>query len=117
MDESTDISDTAQLAIYVRGVDTNLHVTEELLDLVPMKDTTRGTDLLKAVEEAVEAVGLNWKMLVSVTTDGAPVMRGAQNGLVALLRKKLQRSTEDLYRIHCFVHKKLFVLNMQIWST
>ncbi|XP_047118866.1 general transcription factor II-I repeat domain-containing protein 2-like [Schistocerca piceifrons] len=63
LDESTDISDTAKLAIYVRGVDTNLHVTEELLDLVPMKDTTRGTDLLKAVEEAVES---HWPELENV---------------------------------------------------
>ncbi|KAJ8049127.1 General transcription factor II-I repeat domain-containing protein 2A [Holothuria leucospilota] len=34
--ESTDISDTAQLAIFVRGVNQNFEEVEELLDLRPM---------------------------------------------------------------------------------
>ncbi|CAN7950646.1 unnamed protein product [Ixodes hexagonus] len=42
VDESTDITDNAQCAIFVRGIDKNLNVTEELLDLIPMKGTTTG---------------------------------------------------------------------------
>jgi len=42
LDESTDISDTAQLVIYIRGVDKELNVTEDFLDLVAMTDTTTG---------------------------------------------------------------------------
>jgi hypothetical protein len=33
LDESTDSSDTAQLAIFIRGVDTNFNYVEELLSL------------------------------------------------------------------------------------
>lgn len=33
VDESTDITDTAQLAIFLRGVKTDLSVNEELLDV------------------------------------------------------------------------------------
>ena len=33
---ATYITDTAQLAIYVRGVDDNFEVTEELLTIIPM---------------------------------------------------------------------------------
>ena len=60
LDESTDVSDTAQLAVFIRGIDSKftiycafifrllkLHfsgrrrrITEELLPLVPMKCTT-----------------------------------------------------------------------------
>ncbi|XP_071745257.1 general transcription factor II-I repeat domain-containing protein 2B-like [Lepeophtheirus salmonis] len=42
LDESTDIRDTAQLAVFIRAVDKDFNVTEELLDLNPLKGTTRG---------------------------------------------------------------------------
>ena len=32
VDESTDASDTAQLSVFIRGVDSNLCVTEELFE-------------------------------------------------------------------------------------
>ena len=36
IDESTDITDIAQLAIFIRGVDETLAITEEFLELVPI---------------------------------------------------------------------------------
>lgn len=35
LDESTDKSDTAQLAVFIRLVDSDFNVTEERLDLIP----------------------------------------------------------------------------------
>ena len=43
LDESTDISDTAQLAVFIRGVDLNFNIIEELAYLMPMKGTTTYT--------------------------------------------------------------------------
>ncbi|XP_073672245.1 general transcription factor II-I repeat domain-containing protein 2-like [Paramisgurnus dabryanus] len=40
-DESTDISDTAQLLIFLRGIDEDMNITEELLDLKSIKGQTR----------------------------------------------------------------------------
>ncbi|XP_049940476.1 general transcription factor II-I repeat domain-containing protein 2-like [Schistocerca serialis cubense] len=82
LDESTDINDTAQLAIFLRGVDDDLHVTEELLDMISLKDTVTGADILAAVEMAAEGIGLPWEKLFSVTTDGAPAMCGKAKGLL-----------------------------------
>ncbi|KAI6655717.1 General transcription factor II-I repeat domain-containing protein 2A-like [Oopsacas minuta] len=45
IDESTDVCDTAQLAIFIRGVTKCFEVVEELLDLCPMKGTTTGQDI------------------------------------------------------------------------
>jgi hypothetical protein len=44
LDDSTDsnASDTAQLAIFIRGVDADYKITEELLALRPSKGTTTG---------------------------------------------------------------------------
>jgi hypothetical protein len=38
MDESIDVSDTAQLAVFIRVID--MELTEELAALMPMKGTT-----------------------------------------------------------------------------
>ncbi|XP_075217880.1 general transcription factor II-I repeat domain-containing protein 2-like [Lycorma delicatula] len=51
LDEITDMADTAQLAIFIRGVDVNFKKTEELAALCPLKDTTKSRDLLEAVIE------------------------------------------------------------------
>lgn len=43
------MSDTAQLAVFVRGVSEDYTVIEELLDLRSMKDTTTGQDIYEEV--------------------------------------------------------------------
>lgn len=54
IDESTDITDVAQLAIFIRGVDDTLTVTEEFLELVPMTDTTTAEDIFRSVVRALD---------------------------------------------------------------
>ena len=39
LDESTDIQDTAQVLIYIRGIDGNFKITEELLSMESLKDS------------------------------------------------------------------------------
>ncbi|XP_065674179.1 general transcription factor II-I repeat domain-containing protein 2A-like [Hydra vulgaris] len=51
LDESTDRGDTAQLAIFIRGITSNFEVIEELLDINHMKDTKRGEDILSEVKK------------------------------------------------------------------
>ena len=40
LDESTDLKDTAQLAVFIRGVMPNLDIIEEFVQLLAMNDTT-----------------------------------------------------------------------------
>ena len=61
IDESTDNKDTAQVAIFLRGVDNELYISEELLDLVPLKDRTTGNELFEAVLKTADKFGLEWK--------------------------------------------------------
>ncbi|XP_043259019.1 general transcription factor II-I repeat domain-containing protein 2-like [Colletes gigas] len=90
VDESTDVSDGPLLAIFIRGVDKNLTVTEELLDIFSVKKNTSGEDVFLCVEEVMEQNNLQWDKLVSVATGGAPAMARRHNGFVARLRIKLQ---------------------------
>ena len=50
LDESTYVSDTAQYAVFIRGVCSNLSIAKELLELIPLKDTTTGRDVFGGLE-------------------------------------------------------------------
>lgn len=52
VDESTDVTDTAQLAIFIRGVNSDFVITEELLSVQSMKDATTGQDIYEEVKSA-----------------------------------------------------------------
>ena len=72
LDESTDINDTAQLLIFVRGISENFEITEELLSMESMKDTNIREDIFECVENALHTMQLPWQKMVTVTMDGSP---------------------------------------------
>ena len=45
LDESADISDTAQLVIFIRAVTTDFDIVEEFLDMTNLSYTTTGQDI------------------------------------------------------------------------
>ncbi|XP_016898365.1 general transcription factor II-I repeat domain-containing protein 2-like [Cynoglossus semilaevis] len=108
LDESTDITDTAQLTIYLRGVDSNFEVTEELLTVIPMHGRTTANEISRHLCDAIENAGLPWKRFVGITTDGAPSMTGRKNGLVALVvqRKLEEEGVEEAIALHCIIHQQ-----------
>ncbi|XP_071979042.1 general transcription factor II-I repeat domain-containing protein 2-like [Engystomops pustulosus] len=107
LDETTDITDTAQLAIYVRGVDDNFEVTEELLSLVPMHGQTTAQEIFHQLCDAFQNAGLPWRKFVGITTDGAPSMIGRKKGLVALVnKKKEEEGLEEVIALHCIIHQQ-----------
>lgn len=105
-DESTDATDTAQLLIFLRGVDDNFCCTEELLDMMSLKGTTTGRDIFEAVSEAVEKMGLKWDKLCGVTTDGAPAMTGERKGMASMVCAKVKESGGEAVRMHCIIHQE-----------
>ena len=89
IDESTDTTDTAQLAVFVRGIKENFHILEEFVELIPMKNTTTGADILKALLQCLSAKNLDFSRLVSITIGGVPSMVGKNKGVVSLLQKHM----------------------------
>ena len=59
IDESTDITGIAQLAIFIRGVDASLTVTEEFVDLVPMTGMTNAEEIFGSLVGALDSVGVD----------------------------------------------------------
>lgn len=110
IDESTDLSDTAQLAVFIRGVTKKFEVFEELLALAPMKDTTRGIDIFEALKKTVEEKDLCWKKLSGMCSDGAPAMVGNVQGVNARLTNFLTETnlpTENVIWYHCIIHQSV----------
>ena len=101
IDESTDKTAAAQLTVFVRNINDNFEVTEELLSLESLHSTAKGADLFEKVKSSVNRFNLDWDKLESVCTDGAPAMVGKRSGCVALLEQFLHRR---IFKYHCIIH-------------
>uniref|UniRef100_UPI00358ED13F SCAN domain-containing protein 3-like n=1 Tax=Myxine glutinosa TaxID=7769 RepID=UPI00358ED13F len=107
LDESCDIQDKPQLAIFVRSVSEDCTIKEELLDIVPLKDRTRGIDLKETLTNFVEKANLQLPKLTAISTDGAPAMLGSANGLAGLC--KADERFPDFRTFHCIIHQENLV--------
>ncbi|KAL2083019.1 hypothetical protein ACEWY4_020792 [Coilia grayii] len=108
LDESTDVTDVAQLAIFIRGVDASLNITEEFVSVVPMTDTTTANDVFVCLVGALDNLEVDWSRAVSVATDGAPSMVGKKAGVVVKLREKVREANPDnvFWNFHCILHQE-----------
>ena len=84
IDKSTDTKDTAQLATFVRGVSSNFDIFEDFVELVRIKGTTTGANILKALLQCTSSMSLDLPKLVSITTDEAPAIIGKNKGDVII---------------------------------
>ncbi|XP_021110008.1 general transcription factor II-I repeat domain-containing protein 2B isoform X4 [Heterocephalus glaber] len=106
IDEITDINNTTQLAIFIRGVDENFDASEELLDTVPMTGTKSANEIFARVEKSLKKFNIDWSKLVSVASTGTPAMVDANNGLVTKLKSKVATCCKgsDLKSVCCIIH-------------
>jgi len=72
LDESTDISDFAQIVIFNRGLVETLSTNKEFLGLVSMMDTTTTNDIFKSLVGVLIRVGVDWFCAVNIATDSTP---------------------------------------------
>lgn len=63
LEESTDVSDTTQLLISIRGINKSYEVYVELLDIDSIHDTAK--DIIKWDKNAINIKKLRWKNLKS----------------------------------------------------
>lgn len=58
VDENTYINNTSHLVTFIRGVDENFDITEELVDTVPITDPTSENDLLCMLRKVLKSLTL-----------------------------------------------------------
>jgi hypothetical protein len=107
LDESTDTCDTAQLHIFVRVIDAEFEITEELAGLQSLKGTTTGEGIFQKLCETLKSLHLNWKELCFVTTDGAKSMVGSNSGVVIRIKTEIEGSNfSPLMQLQCIIHQQ-----------
>ena len=104
LDESIDIGDTAQLAVFIRGVTKDFEIIEEFLDMASMTSTTTGQDISSEVVKLMNKYHLDPLKLRGLTTDGAPAMTGKNNGFSTKLIEAL--NVKELVIYHYIIHQE-----------
>ena len=119
VDESTDITDSAQLLIFIRSLLSDFKLTEDLLSMETLSSRTCGKGIFNSVKGACIREKLNLKNLRGICTDGAPAMTGSVRGFVSRFSEYV--STEfnnQLTNLHCIIHQEaLCVKSMTLNST
>lgn len=82
LDESTDVSDQANLLAFVR-FELNGNIEEEMLFCHSLPTKTTGEEIFKSVDSFIKKNGVDWSKCVGLTTDGARAMSGVYTGLIA----------------------------------
>ena len=73
IDESTDISNHAQLITFIRVIDEGA-IINQFLCCKELPTTTKGQDIFDAISICLEKYGFSWNLCVGICTDGAPSM-------------------------------------------
>ena len=109
VDESTDITDNAQLLVYFRFFHKEKkEFCEDLLGVTSLETHTRGEDIYNAIKEMLRKRGIDLKQVVSITTDGAPAMLGRERGAVA----RMKEDNPDLIAYHCIIHQSVLCAHL-----
>lgn len=82
MDELTDVTDSAQVLLFIGGVNSVFNITQELADVHSMENNVTGDEIFAKVNETVSSLGLDFKHFKGVTTDGGKNMSSTKTGVV-----------------------------------
>ncbi|XP_076056619.1 general transcription factor II-I repeat domain-containing protein 2-like [Oratosquilla oratoria] len=113
LDESNYIQDTTQLLIYIRGIDGNFEITEELLSMESLRDTVTGKYLYNSVINTLIRSGLSLDKLASITTDGAPSLTGKHYDLVNLVNDKIK----EKFPLHSVLSLHYTIFQESLWKS
>ncbi|GBN93038.1 hypothetical protein AVEN_65530-1 [Araneus ventricosus] len=101
IDESCDITDTAEVTLFDRYMSSQ-GLKEELLGL-SLSGQTRGGDIANVVQKCVEDNGIDINKIVSIATVRARSMTGIHRGVTSILQKKINH---EILTFHYIIHQE-----------
>ena len=107
MDKSTDIADTARLAVYIRAVTNKFDVTEELFDMCHLKGTTTGKDIADEMTKLFEKYKLDKTKLCEITTDRTPSKIGKRKCFIKIFLEEMKSDACNVLVNHCIIHQEI----------
>jgi len=104
LDESTDISNSTILLIYVRYIDDTFNdIKEEFLCTLKLKTFTTADEIFKTMNSYMISKNINWASCIGICTDGAASMTGIHSGVVSRVKEVAHA---HLISTHCFIHRE-----------
>ena len=101
LDESTDVSISADLLAFIR-YEFDGTICEDFLFCQSLPTHTTGGCIFNSLNNFITANEIGWSKCVGVSTDGAPAMTGKYKGLEA----KIQAIVPDVKWTHCCIHRE-----------
>lgn len=92
LDESMDVSNVAQIGVFIRGVDGTLVPAQQILRW--LIDTTTSNDTYFSLIGALNRLEVDWSRAVSMVMDGAPSMVRKKAGVM-----KLRENSESDFNV------------------
>ena len=102
LDETTDVVNFAQLAVYVRYIHES-KFEDDFLFCETIDTRTTAKDVFNKVDSFFQSQSLKWNNLCGICTDGAPAMLGCRSGFQTLVKQVSPRTTG----IHCTIHRQV----------
>ena len=102
LDESTDLSNCAILACFVR-FENKGSIMEEFLCNLKLLGQTTSSEIFKTLNNYVQEHDIDWGKCVGVCTDGAANMIGCHSGATVKIREV---ANQDLLITHCILHRE-----------
>ena len=99
-DEST-IHSQAVFLVYVRFIYNN-DVSEEMLFIKSLPETTRGEDIFNHIMQYFNDKGIPLTNLIYIASDGAKAMTGKVKGFVS----RMKAVAPHISHVHCIVHRQ-----------
>ena len=101
LDESTDITNNAQLLVYTRYTTQSYDAKTELLMSKELSSTTKGKDVTEVLYNFFKQNEIDRKKLIGCTTDRAPSMLGHKSGFTTYV----ETVSSNVNIVHCFIYR------------
>ena len=112
------MQDTVQLLIFIRGVNSNFEMCEELAALQSLKGSATVEVIFGKVCQTVKELDLDWSKLASISTDWAPGMVGMSRGLIERTDWEMEeRGLPALLQVHFLIHQQALCCKVLTWDS
>ncbi|KAL4153303.1 hypothetical protein QTP88_001154 [Uroleucon formosanum] len=101
IDESTDITNMAQLMVFIR-FDRNDEIIEEFLFCKPLQTHTTSEIIFTTINKYLIEINLPWSKCVGFCSDGARAMTGRLSGVATRIKKVAPLCKT----MHCTIHRQ-----------
>ena len=102
LDESTDVSNYANLLCFVRYKG-KTDFQEELLCYINLPGRTTGSEIFRLLNTYFSEKDINWANCVGVCSDGAASMTGYRSGVVPKIKEVAHK---EMLFTHCIIHRE-----------